>query len=1086
MSQAGTYVPNGGGGGGTVITLTGNTGGPVGPDGAGNINLIGTGNIIVTGLPIDNELDISLSGSIPSEFDTDAGTATPIAGVLNILGGTGINTSGASDTVTINLDVPVSIADGGTNATSMTDTFGVNYFDGTRIVTTAVGTAGDVLTSNGVGVAPTFQTPGASGVISITGDTGSAVSGAITLTGLTLSSGIVFNGTTATSLETTIDYISMTDANSGGTTGFVGVVGNGAIIAPWGGIASGNMFIGPNSGSPAITGSQNIGIGQFSLNQIQDAINNIAIGGGGTAQGCISLTDNIAIGYQALASNGSGGLTGLAGNVAIGSNSIRNAITSAFNVALGYNSGLNYTGAESSNILISNEGVVGESNVTRIGTDGTGDGEQEFCYIAGVYGTTGITATRMATVDSNGLMGSAALPGGSGVTTITGDAGSSVTGAVTLTGGTSGVVFTGSGGNTLTVTSLGTTNHEVQVGNTSGTLTGLTVGTNGQVLVGSTTANPVFATLGSNGSLSYTTGAGTLSIAIAAPVSIANGGTNATSMTNTDGVVYYDGTRLVTTTVGSATQVLTSNGPAVAPTFQSISASGALTTLNGDSGSATPTAGAITIAGGHNITTSATASTVTVNVSGTTNHAVQVGNSTNSLTSLTVGTNGQVLLGSTSADPVFATLTSTGGSITYTTGAGSLNIDLTSPVSIAHGGTNATSMTNTDGVVYYDGTRLVTTTVGTAGQILTSNGAGVAPTFQTGSGGGGVTSITGNSGGAQTGAITLTGGTSGALFAGSAGTITESFNFLAMPDTNAGATVGYIKFGSNPVMAFYGGIATKNMFIGNLSGNASLTGTLNTSVGYGSMTTVTTGSGNTCLGGNTMSAVTDASFCTAVGYNALHAVTDSNSNTAIGEAALQSLTSTTGDGLNTAVGVGALFNLVSGVNNIAMGNLAGDQLTTNDSNNIIIGDVGVAGDNQVIRIGALGTQTTCYIQGIDGASIGITSNQVFVDSSNGQLGTNVSSRRYKENIQDIGVDSRDIMKLRPTKFSYKKDPEKTTQYGLIAEEVQEVMPYLVSYDKEGAPHSVRYHELPTLLLAEIQRLEARIKSLEEQFAARVR
>jgi hypothetical protein len=52
------------------------------------------------------------------------------------------------------------------------------------------------------------------------------------------------------------------------------------------------------------------------------------------------------------------------------------------------------------------------------------------------------------------------------------------------------------------------------------------------------------------------------------PVEIAKGGTNATSMTNTDGVCYFDGTRLVTTTVGNATEVLTSNGAAVAPTFQ--------------------------------------------------------------------------------------------------------------------------------------------------------------------------------------------------------------------------------------------------------------------------------------------------------------------------------------------------------------------------------------------------------------------------------------------------------------------------------------------------------------------------------------
>lgn len=58
-----------------------------------------------------------------------------------------------------------------------------------------------------------------------------------------------------------------------------------------------------------------------------------------------------------------------------------------------------------------------------------------------------------------------------------------------------------------------------------------------------------------------------------------------------------------------------------------------------------------------------------------------------------------------------------------------------SPLPIANGGTNATSMTNTDGVVYYSGTALATTAVGTAGQVLTSNGVGMAPTFQPSSGG---------------------------------------------------------------------------------------------------------------------------------------------------------------------------------------------------------------------------------------------------------------------------------------------------------------------------------------------------------------
>lgn len=72
----------------------------------------------------------------------------------------------------------------------------------------------------------------------------------------------------------------------------------------------------------------------------------------------------------------------------------------------------------------------------------------------------------------------------------------------------------------------------------------------------------------------------------------------------------------------------------------------------------------------------------------TTNHAVLVGAASNGITNLTVGSNGQVLVGSTGADPVFATLTGTGG-ITFTTGAGTLAINGTG------GGLTWTTVTGT-------------------------------------------------------------------------------------------------------------------------------------------------------------------------------------------------------------------------------------------------------------------------------------------------------------------------------------------------------------------------------------------------------
>lgn len=59
-------------------------------------------------------------------------------------------------------------------------------------------------------------------------------------------------------------------------------------------------------------------------------------------------------------------------------------------------------------------------------------------------------------------------------------------------------------------------------------------------------------------------------------------------------------------------------------------------------------------------------------------NAVVIGDTADQLTSTNVGTNGQVLIGATSAAPEFATLTSTGGTITFTTGANSLNLEAVS------------------------------------------------------------------------------------------------------------------------------------------------------------------------------------------------------------------------------------------------------------------------------------------------------------------------------------------------------------------------------------------------------------------------
>ena len=136
------------------------------------------------------------------------------------------------------------------------------------------------------------------------------------------------------------------------------------------------------------------------------------------------------------------------------------------------------------------------------------------------------------------------------------------------------------------------------------------------------------------------------------------------------------------------------------------------------------------------------------------------------------------------------------------------------------------------------------------------------------------------------------------------------------------------------------------------------------------------------------------------------------------------------------------------------------------SNNIDIGNQGKRSDSNTIRIGTTGTQAATFIAGVSGTTVagGVG---VIVDS-NGQLGTVVSSKRFKDAIKPMGKASEAILALKPVSFRYKEeiDPDATPQFGLVAEEVEKVNPALVARDADGKPYSVRYEAVNAMLLNE--------------------
>lgn len=282
--------------------------------------------------------------------------------------------------------------------------------------------------------------------------------------------------------------------------------------------------------------------------------------------------------------------------------------------------------------------------------------------------------------------------------------------------------------------------------------------------------------------------------------------------------------------------------------------------------------------------------------------------------------------------------------------------------------------------------------------------------------------------------------------------------------------------------------ANNSIGLGNCAfGNGTLynnnLGVYNNAFGYQSLQANTEGSSNAGFGTQSLQSNTIGQSNCAFGYGTLNFNTEGRFNCAMGSEALYyNVTGTH----NTAIGAGALHSSINSYN-IALGNSAGYNCGSG-TGNIYIYDSGDSNDSGVIKIGENGTHiASTYIQGIYNADVSGARVPVYVDTD-GHLGTNtVSSRKYKQDIQDIGDISHKINDLRPVMYRYKAHPE-TLHYGLIAEEVAEVYPELIAIlNKSGEPLCVNYDSIHILMLNELQQvikhntlLQKQVTELQEQ------
>jgi BclA C-terminal domain len=139
---------------------------------------------------------------------------------------------------------------------------------------------------------------------------------------------------------------------------------------------------------------------------------------------------------------------------------------------------------------------------------------------------------------------------------------------------------------------------------------------------------------------------------------------------------------------------------------------------------------------------------------------------------------------------------------------------------------------------------------------------------------------------------------------------------------------------------------------------SNINGSLNTGHGVYALYRNVNGLFNSAHGAYTLSNNVSGDSNTATGYGVLWANTADN-NTGDGHGAL--FRNTTGS-CNTAIGFSALINNRTGANNIAIGCSAGSAATGND--NIYIGNIGVPGESNTIRIGDPAIHQNVFLGGI--------------------------------------------------------------------------------------------------------------------------
>ena len=318
-----------------------------------------------------------------------------------------------------------------------------------------------------------------------------------------------------------------------------------------------------------------------------------------------------------------------------------------------------------------------------------------------------------------------------------------------------------------------------------------------------------------------------------------------------------------------------------------------------------------------------------------------------------------------------------------------------------------------------------------------------------------------------------------------------------------------------------------NTFVGEQSGNFTLTGIDNTALGRGTLSSTTSGASNTAVGDGALNRNTSGITNTATGRNALFYNTTGGFNTALGAGALQNnttgsnnsasgrsalFTNTVGSG-NTATGVTALTANLSGVGNTASGMGALTANTLGNSNTAVgqfaLSVNSTGGFNTAVGMSALegnatGSNNTAIGAGADVSTANLSNATVIgagatVDASDkirlgnasvslieGQVAyTFTSDRTKKENFR--AVDALAVLeKLRGievTTWNYiGNDPKGFRHYGPMAQD------FYAAFGRDdvgviGTDTTINSGDITAVLMIGLKGLDAQVQKDQGTIAA---